>query len=136
MRRYTDNLSLGGDLGGNANSSGRALGRGIEGAGDERGGVGAKDFRAYQPGDTNPQWHAQRHRRYGPAAGSFLWDKPAILVEPADPLRCANRRTESGKSDSQPSKAETQRACARLNERALTLALPRNTAYLQAQQPL
>ena len=47
--------------------------------------------------------------------GHFFWDKPAVLVEPADPVRRANRGTESGKGDSQPTKAEAQRAYARLN---------------------
>src|ERR1700730_13016562 len=99
-------LSLGGNHGGNGNSSGRAPGRGTEGPGHERGGIGAKDFRAYQPGDTNPEWHTQRYRRHGVAAGPFLWHEPAVLVEPADPVRCADCGTESGKSDSQPSKTQ------------------------------
>ncbi len=41
-----------------------------------------------------------------PAARPFLWDKPAVLAEPANPVRCANCGTESGKGHSQPSKAE------------------------------
>src|SRR6266403_2348057 len=104
-------LSLGGSHGVNGDSSGRAPGRGTEGARNERRGIGAKDFRAYQPGNTNPERHTQRYRRLGLAVGPFLWDKPAVLVESADPVRCADCGTESGKSDSQPSKAEAQRAC-------------------------
>src|ERR1700687_3339126 len=99
-------LSLGGSHGGNGNSSGRAPGRGTEGAGNERRGIGAKDCRAHKPRDTDPEWHTQRHRRHGPAAGPFLWDKPAVLVEPETTVRCADCGTESGKSDSQPSKTQ------------------------------
>src|SRR6266478_9371235 len=97
---------------------GEHLAEGTKSAGNERGGIGAKDSRARQPGDPDPERHTQRHRRYGPAARPFLWDKPAVLVEPADPVRCADCGTESGKSDSQPSKAEAQRAPARVNARS------------------
>src|SRR5260370_39763511 len=103
MCRNCYGLSLGGSPGFNDNSSWRAPGRGTEGPRDERGGIGAKDFRAHQPGDTNPERHTQRYRRYGPAAGPFLRHQAAVLAEPADPLLVADRGTDSGKSEWLPS---------------------------------
>jgi addiction module HigA family antidote len=49
--------------------------------------------------------------------GHFFGTSPQFWLN-ADPLRCANRGTESGKSNSEPPKAEAQRARARLNGRS------------------
>lgn len=43
------------------------------------------------------------------------WHQPAVLAESANPVRRTSRGTESGKSHSQPPKAEAQGARARLN---------------------
>src|SRR5438270_13992964 len=82
----------------------------------KRGGTSTKDCRAHEPRDPDPQRHTPYHWRYRPAPRSFLRHRPAVLVEPANPLRRANNsRTENGKVDPQPPKTEVQTAPPCLN---------------------
>ena len=44
----------------------------------------------------DPEWTARHHRRHGPTSRPFLRHHRAVLAEPAEPLRAAPSRTESG----------------------------------------